>query len=95
MTSVGSSSLAAVQEGGEDYCSVNFEFNGKVNSSPIPSCLPEPPKRTAGFGGSVVDLDIYVSRAWEGAAEVGDIYNSLEFLTFDCDDGVVVWVAWS
>ena len=62
VTSVGSPGLAAVQEGGEDNCSVNFEFGGKVNSSPVPSCLNEPPKRTAGFGASVADLDIYVSR---------------------------------
>ena len=65
MTSVGSPGLAAEQEGGEDHCSVNFEFGGKVNSSPLPNCLPEPPKRTAscaGFGNSVADLDIYVSR---------------------------------
>ena len=41
-----------------------------MNSSPVPSCLPEPLKRTAGFGVSVADLDIYVSREEEGAAKV-------------------------
>lgn len=60
VTSVSSPGLAAEQEGGEDYWSVNFEFGGKVNSSLLPNCLPEPPKRTAGFGNSVADLDIYV-----------------------------------
>lgn len=57
-----SRSLSRTGTGGEDYCSVNFEFGGKMNSSPVPSCLHEPPKRTAGFGASVADLDIYVSR---------------------------------
>lgn len=36
--------------------------SGKVNSSPVPSCLPEPPKRTAGYGAFVAEIDIYVSR---------------------------------
>ena len=65
VTSVGSPALAAEREGGEDYWSVNFKFGSKVNSSPLPNCLPEPPKRTAscaGFGNSVADRDIYVSR---------------------------------
>ena len=26
---------------------------------------------------------------------VGEIFNSLQFLTFDCDDGVVLWTAGS
>ena len=52
--SAGSPGLAAVQEGGEQYCSVNFEFGGKVNSSSLTKCLPEPPKRTADFGDYVV-----------------------------------------
>ena len=98
VTSVGSPALAAEREGGEDYWSVNFKFGSKVNSSPLPNCLPEPPKRTAsraGFGKSVADRDIYVSRQWEGVFEVGEIFNSLDFLTFDCVDGVVVWAAGS
>ena len=49
VTPVGSPGLPAVQEGGEDYCSLNFEFGGKVNSFPPANCLPELPKRTAGF----------------------------------------------
>ena len=62
VTSVSSPGLAAEQESGEDYCSLNFEFFGKVNSSPLINCLPEPPKRLVGFVNSVADLDIYVSR---------------------------------
>ena len=54
VTSVGSPGLAAVQEGSENYCFVNFELGGKVNSSSLPKCLPEPPKRTADFGDYVV-----------------------------------------
>ena len=33
-----------------------------MNSSPFPNCLPEPPKRPAGFGNSVADPDIDVSK---------------------------------
>ena len=54
VTSAGSPGLAAAQKGGEHYCSVNFEFGDKVNSSSLPKCLPEPPKRTAGLGDYVV-----------------------------------------
>lgn len=36
--------------------------SGKMNSSPVPSCLPEPPKSTAGYGAFVAEIDIYVSR---------------------------------
>lgn len=62
VTSVSSPGLAAEQESGEDYSSLNFELDGKVNSSPLINCLPEPPKRLVGFGNSVADHDIYVSR---------------------------------
>ena len=89
--SVGSPGLAAVYEGDDDIGSVNFEFGGKVNPSSLPNSLPEPPKALL-----ALEILLLISACmFEEGERVGEMFNSLESLDLDCDDGVIIWVAGS
>lgn len=49
VSSVGGPGFAAIQQGGEDYCSINIKFGGHADSSLLPDCFSETPESAFGF----------------------------------------------